>query len=221
MNSLLVLYGVTLLSRERLCKSISNTWTQFLNLWCNSCEEVALLKIQELLDFHKWNTKRLYFSTFPSDASWIWHSKSTKHFPVREHCQSLICPVTYTSISAWFDGCDLNHVQQTANIWTSVFLCDVLAMIRTLFTQLPLSPRSHFNIYSAGFWTHWSMPFYTSICLCCLACFDSLLRDISISRFVGSLCPFFFFLNCCSSAGSLPISDGSHSSGHDLHSEIT
>lgn len=37
------------------------------------------------------------------------------------------------------------------------------------------------------------MPFYTSICLCCLACFDSLLRDISISRFVGSLCPFFFF----------------------------
>lgn len=145
MNSLLVLYGVTLLSRERLCKSISNTWTQFLNLWCNSCEEVALLKIQELLDFHKWNTKRLYFSIFPSDASWIWHSKSTEHFPVREHCQSLICPVTYTSISAWFDGCDLNHVQQTANIWTSVFLCDVLAMIRTLFTQLPLSPRSHFN----------------------------------------------------------------------------
>lgn len=145
MNSLLVLYGVTLLSRERLCKSISNTWTQFLNLWCNSCEEVALLKIQELLDFHKWNTKRLYFSIFPSDASWIWHSKSTEHFPVREHYQSLICPVTYTSISAWFDGCDLSHVQQTANIWTSVFLCDVLAMIRTLFTQLPLSPRSHFN----------------------------------------------------------------------------
>lgn len=71
--------------------------------------------------------------------------ESTEHFPVREQCQSLICPVTYTSISAWFDGCDLSHVQQTANIWTSVFLCDVLAMIRTLFTQLPLSPRSHFN----------------------------------------------------------------------------
>lgn len=150
MNSLLVLYGVTLLLRERLCKSISNTWTQFSNLWCNSCEEVALLKIPKLLDFHKWNTKRLYFSIFPSDASWIWHSKSNEDFPVpvREHCQSLICPVTYTSISAWFDGCNLNRVQQTTNKMNKCFSLRCVSQDKdSLFTQLPLSPCSHCNTF--------------------------------------------------------------------------